>query len=612
MKKNKRCHMFKEMTYSQPILSTLNKIESTSNHVLMQLPAPNHDTYKISLIPKNHEKDISSSMKTIVQDKIPLGTTSFPMNTKKTTIASVLKTCFQNQSATLRIPLYQISEDLCKILRMNQSSISNFQNVANTQLSFIRSCSHITQKTSSLKVEPNTKLGQKCRIEKTLLSRDDCVVLKSYHEINNIELPTVIKAICLTVEQNETPIFATKYLPYTLDNQNEYTSCMISGNKETKYYFVSNSDCIEYKTNVISLHPAWMEIISWYMVDIQQRLKEDEIPNININRNKIMSFKSILTIYPYICSHFNGYDPVTKQVWCIWVMPHHYSTLFQLINSIDHNICQKLQNSQVVSSKNMSLFGIASNITSSKIVSSHVASIENDIDWPELFIAIFAQVIFCCLAPIKKSNNINHNDLKLDNIVYDRFDQKCLKPGSIYMNFLVYVECKNVWLRFPTYGRFCSFIDFGYAYANVDQYEICSNAPLKYANMVVKNKCTDHAQLGYSILYVLFRIFDACKQPHSTISNINTWNKLQQLTMNLIRRKISSLHSNQSPIFSTWPSYVHDSIYRRVSCECGIDANLDDTQISYNQWIEEMIRVFDQFVIDASEINQMSAMFVSV
>jgi len=620
----------------------------------------------------------------------PIATCSFPMNTTRTSISSVLSTCIEEKKVSIFVPLYEMSTDLAHIferIEVEQSaseSVSKSQNSeakVNENEDIVLSCNAIqNQTTRTNDAIQNKSLGQSFVVKSVPLSRPDCIVIYCEQTVDQKKHDTVMKAMCIATDDasDAHKSRCIKRLAHStsLKELNEYATPLVNHSlRATNSYFLTSSECVEHKkrgpskTEVTGLHPAWVEVIAWSMYDQVQRVNDTtqlvEHKHVKLDESIIIPRGKAFYTSPFILEYFNAYNPKDGSVWCIWIMPKHYSTLHSLMFWAQYDV--KLQKSQ-------SIFSFSGSIGAAKAANKEkdeeydlAQDFENNLDeeddddydfesdtsdaindslsvgetpeesdllfrerhhkknsilsleerhqqrhqqrkkedWALICDAISASVVFTCLAPLKKEYNLCHNDLKIDNIVYDKLDEEQCRPGSAYTHFLVYVKCLDVWLRIPTCGRIYSLIDFGYTCLQVGTHRISSHAPMRYVDMELCNKFTDAAQMAYSIMYNLKYMFDGG-------SALGSWDKFQCVLHDLVRRKDAPRDTSKNPIFSSWPEYIYYAVYTRVSKECGISTTESDSELRYKEWVCEMVHAYRHYVIEAKDVNNVASLFVLI
>jgi hypothetical protein len=199
--------------------------------------------------------------------------------------------------------------------------------------------------------------------------------------------------------------------------------------------FKTGDNIVIYKNNKTILPSSWLEVVCWSTIQSSDYY-----------------------------GHFNFKDPLTGNYYTAIFMPYYHSTFHKLIGSVFYahdRTGRPRQDDDARSS------GAVYNTCS--------------VMWPDVILSHFCQVIFCLLLPNKSKYSLCHNDLKLDNIVYQKTKLKeirvCVQISHKLKNmiFTQYelesldksAHCKDyiqLVLKIPTYQRVFYMIDFGWTH----------------------------------------------------------------------------------------------------------------------------------------------------
>lgn len=143
--------------------------------------------------------------------------------------------------------------------------------------------------------------------------------------------------------------------------------------------------------------------------------------------------------------------------------------------------------------------------------------------------AIFAQVFFILLHPLKQRFGFNHNDCKWNNVVFDtveetKYEIVCIKRKEKIVH----------WLKIPYFGKKFQLIDFGWSSFALDEKSILVSSyacKWDYGNVFHPfNAYTDLAQLANDFCYIL-EINKNVKEKMN--ENLNHMKKLKDLVLQM-------------------------------------------------------------------------------
>jgi hypothetical protein len=144
----------------------------------------------------------------------------------------------------------------------------------------------------------------------------------------------------------------------------------------------------------------------------------------------------------------------------------------------------------------------------------------------EITLGLAAQVLFCLLIPNKITFSMCHNDLKLDNIMFDSTNTEYL-----YVKLKKCTMIRETILKIPTWGYKCTLID--YAFSSFDLYDGSDKIRIESMmhhftklKMNVNNTFTDLVQLCYSMIRHTNKKLQQCESVFRRLVSVSSGGKI--------------------------------------------------------------------------------------